>query len=213
VEIVYGTQNVAKYDSMKVLFKSLEDEYGLNLLSLNELDFSFPEVDETGANTLDNARLKAYAYYDIIKKPVFSIDSGLYLNDLPDKLQPGLMVRRINGKRLNDEEMVDYYSKLAVSQGGKIAGRYRNGICFVLGDGKVFEYAGEDIASELFYITPKPHEKSVEGFPIDRLSVHIESNQYYYDREFEKEEAWNTEKGLLKFFRAVFDTIKQGELA
>ena len=38
---------------------------------------------------LENARQKALAYYRICGQPVFSQDSGLYIEGLPKERQPG----------------------------------------------------------------------------------------------------------------------------
>ena len=35
-----------------------------------------------------------------------SMDDGLYIENIPEELQPGLFVRRVNGKELNNEEMI-----------------------------------------------------------------------------------------------------------
>ena len=47
----------------------------------------------------------------------FSMDDNLYLEGIPKEKQPGMYVRRVNGKRLTDEEMIEYYSKLAHDYG------------------------------------------------------------------------------------------------
>ena len=55
---------------------------------------------------IENARIKALAYYAALKRPVFTCDSGLYIDGLADSEQPGVHVRMVNGKRLTDDEMV-----------------------------------------------------------------------------------------------------------
>ncbi len=47
--------------------------------------------------------------------PTIGMDDTLYLEGVPDELQPGLFVRRVNGKALNDEEMIEYYTYLLKS--------------------------------------------------------------------------------------------------
>ena len=37
------------------------------------------------------------------------------------------------------------------------------------------------IATEPFILVSEPHPKSVEGFPLDSLSVDIATGEYYYD--------------------------------
>lgn len=40
--------------------------------------------------------------------PVFASDSGLYIEGIEAERQPGVHVRRVGGKELTDEEMIDY---------------------------------------------------------------------------------------------------------
>lgn len=205
MQIIYGTKNVGKLKSMRECLSVLED---VSITGLSEIGGDFPDVEEDGIDPLSNARKKALAYFDILKKPVFSVDSGLYFDNLSADLQPGLDVRRVNGKRLTDDEMIAYYSDLARAHGGGLVGRYRNGICLVAGENRVFEHMGDDIATEKFRLVSKPHKKREEGFPIDSLSVHIESGEYYFDRPAEKEAAWHIEKGFLKFFTAAIQAMR-----
>ena len=40
------------------------------------------------------------------------MDDTLYIEGVPKDLQPGLFVRRVNGKSLTDEEMIEHYTNL-----------------------------------------------------------------------------------------------------
>jgi len=62
------------------------------------------------------------------------------------------------------------------------------------------EYMGEDIASDPFLLVAKPHEKRREGFPLDSLSVHIESGKYYYDFDDYFEKYSEIDDGFRVFF-------------
>lgn len=59
-----------------------------------------------------------------LKCRFFSCDSGLYFDELDEKEQPGLYVRRVGGKELTDDEMIAYYAALARRHGEKITGQY-----------------------------------------------------------------------------------------
>ena len=37
--------------------------------------------------------------------------------------------------------------------------------------------------AKAFYLVSEPHPKRVEGYPLDSLSIHIGSGEYYYDRD------------------------------
>ena len=103
IRLLYGTGNPAKLDSMR---RQLEGT-GIELLGLRDMPESPVNVDESGRSPLENARIKALTYYKQYGVPVFSCDSGLYIQQLPEELQPGTHVRNVNGKRLSDEEMTD----------------------------------------------------------------------------------------------------------
>jgi len=131
---------------------------------------------------------------------VFSCDSGLYIDGLPDRLQPGVHVRNVGGKRLSDDEMVEYYARLIIDIGGQTTARYRNGVCLVMGLDEAYNYDGDDIASSEFILVSKPHPKRVAGFPLDSLSVNIGSGQYFYDMDTDD----MLEKVWYEGFRAFF---------
>lgn len=42
--------------------------------------------------------LKSTAYYEAFRMPVFSCNSGLYFENVPDEVQPGVHVRNVDGK-------------------------------------------------------------------------------------------------------------------
>lgn len=78
MKILYGTKNPAKINSMKNMLKNLEIE----LISLNDINLEIGKIDESGNSPLENARIKAFSYYKVWKKPVFSCDSGLYIDGI-----------------------------------------------------------------------------------------------------------------------------------
>lgn len=177
MELIYGTTNIAKLTAMRNALAPL----GIKLIGLRELGINLPQIDESGKAPLDNARMKARAYWDILHLPVFSCDSGLYFAETPAALQPGVHVRNVGGKILSDNEMTAYYAALAERFGGKLTAQYLNAICLIMSDDEVFEHMGADISGEEFQLVSKPHERREEGFPLDPLSVHIKSGKYYND--------------------------------
>ena len=50
----------------------------------------------------------------------------------------GTPVRRIHGKYLTDDEMIDYYSNLA-RQYGDLKATYKNAICLAMDEGHIYE--------------------------------------------------------------------------
>ena len=204
MRILYGTGNPAKLSAMQRRLSSLDIE----IIGLKDLETDLPEVPEDGKTPLENARQKAYAYYAAFHIPVFSCDSGLYFDNVPDEIQPGVHVRTVNGKYLTDEEMIAYYTGLVQNYGDLIS-RYKNAICFVYDETHRFEAMRPSMESEPFLLTSKPHSSVMnKGFPIDSLSVDIKSGKYFYDLPGQNMDRVAVEDGFLQFFQEVLEQIK-----
>ena len=204
MKLLYGTGNLAKLSAMRNRLERL----GIELIGLNDLRAegkNIPKVIEDGNTPLENARLKAMAYYEAFQIPVFSCDSGLYFDNVPDEVQPGVHVRNVNGKYLSDEEMLDYYSGLVKTYGNLVA-RYKNAICFVMDDTHIYEAMEPSMESEKFILTDKPHSAiRKQGFPLDSISLDIKTKKYYYDLPENKLEQVAVEDGFLEFFKNVLN--------
>lgn len=224
MKILFGTGNQAKLSVMR----NRLDKLGIELIGLNDLKAEgkrSPEVAENGSTPLENARLKALAYYEVFQMPVFSCDSGLYfagscgadcvyekilrensetlLCEVPDEIQPGVHVRNVDGKCLSDEEMVSYYTELARKYGNLVA-EYRNAICFVMDKEHIYESMEPDLYSKKFIITDKPHSViRKKGFPLDSISIDMKTGKYYYDLTTDECRKFAVEDGVLKFFERV----------
>lgn len=200
--LLYGTGNQAKLSAMKSRLEKL----GIELIGLEDIRAQgklIPAVPENGSTPLENARLKALAYYKAFQMPVFSCDFGLYFDNVPDEIQPGIHVRNVNGKYLSDEEMIEYYTGLA-RQYGNLAARYRNAICLVLDEDHIYEAMEESMESERFILTDTPHSAvRKKGFPLDSMSIDIKTNQYFYDLPQENLDQLAVEDGFLLFFERV----------
>lgn len=143
--------------------------------------------------------------------PVFSCDSGLYFDELEEAYQPGTHVRRVNGKELTDEEMIEYYAALAKRNHNQLIGRYRNAICFIYDDVNIFVSMDESLETESFMLVSVPHEKRVDGFPLDSLAVDIGSGEYYYDLVNCSVARFAMEQGVQNFFRKCLSEINAGK--
>lgn len=218
MQLIYGTGNPAKLNSMRKRLQTVWPQ--LELLGLQDLQQEVPEAPECGSSPLENAREKALCYYHTLGCPVFSCDSGLYLEGLPEELQPGVHVRNQGGKRMTDEEMIDYYGGL-VKKYGPIQAQYRNAICLVLDEEEIYEAEVQDAIP--FLLTDKPHPRRKEGFPLDSISLEITTGKYFYDLTAEekqqikqKQEEKDTgeldvlavQDEFVQFFQRVFEERK-----
>ncbi len=207
MKLLFGTGNQAKLSVMRSRLETI----GIELIGLNDLRAEgkdIPEVMESGSTPLENARLKAEAYYKAFGMPVFSCDSGLYFDNVPDEIQPGVHVRNVNGRCLSDDEMVEYYSGLARQYGDLIAS-YKNAICFIIDENRIYESMDDSMASEKFILTDKPHGAiRKKGFPLDCMSVDIKTNKYYYDLSDDELEQFAVEDGVLRFFEKIIKELQ-----
>ncbi|MBR2290562.1 MAG: hypothetical protein IJ867_08350 [Clostridia bacterium] len=192
-QILFATGNPAK---AKRFSKGLADK-GIEVLTLKDLELEI-EVEENGKNAIENASIKARAYANATNIPVFAMDDNLYLENVPEEKQPGMYVRRVNGKRLSDEEMIEHYTGLVKEYGtdGKLTCRWVYGMA-VIADGKESTYTW---SKEDFYMVEKRADKIREGYPLDTISVSKKLNKYFTDiTEEDKQKTQSDESDVVEF--------------
>ena len=171
-EILFATGNKSK---AKRFTKGLVAN-DIKVLTLEDVNINI-EVEENGTTAIENALIKARAYAKETNLPVFAMDDTLYLENVPEDKQPGMYVRRVNGKRLTDEEMIEYYSNLAKEYGtnGLITGRWIYGMALI-SNGHEYTYTW---SKENFYITSTPSNIINPGYPLNTISINIKLNKYF----------------------------------
>lgn len=174
MKVLFATGNESK---AKRFSKGLL-EHDIEVITLKEIGQEL-DIDENGKDAIENALIKARAYSNIVDMPVFAMDDNLYLENVPDDKQPGMYVRRINGKRLNDEEMLSHYIGLVKDYGtdGKLTCRWVYGIA-VICDDKEYTYTW---SKEDFYMVKTPSDKVNPGYPLNSISVNKKLNKYFTD--------------------------------
>lgn len=203
ISLIYGTTNQAKLTHMQKVLELLP----IRIEGIDDYVNNLPAVDEEGKDPLANAVLKAKTYFSILRKPVFSCDSGLFIEGLEPTKQPGTHVRRVGNKSLTDEEMTGYYSSLAAFMGGQCIAGYRNAICLMISEEVMLTSMDQSLWGEEFIISSTPHPKREKGFPLDCLSIHIESGKYYYDMESFRSSS--VAPGFQRFFSEALPVLKQ----
>lgn len=176
-KILIGTTNPAKVGR----FEALLADYDVEFCTLKDLGIT-EEPEEQGSTPEENAILKA-AFYGKYFDAVICNDSGLYFDGLPmdDSRQPGLNVRTPNGgPRLDDEEMLQYYTRLVRSLGGKVLAYYLDGVA-VYNHGTISSFMenSEATRSSAFYMVDKPARERHEGWPLDSISLNRNTLTYF----------------------------------
>ncbi len=126
-KIVVATRNPAKKERFKRLLGKIAEE----ALSLEDFNF-VGKPEESGGNAEENAKIKALYYFKNLNLPVFSEDESLFVDFLPAEQQPGVFVRRVNGKELSDQELLSYWkSIISKVPKEKRSGRWHIAYCLV----------------------------------------------------------------------------------
>lgn len=173
-KVLFATENASKAKR----FKDKLLKNNIEIITINDLAEKI-SVEENGKDAIENALIKARAYSKIENIPVFAMDDNLYIDEVPEEKQPGMYVRRVNGKRLSDDEMIEYYSSLAHEYGkeGKLTCRWVYGIA-VINNGIESTYTWN---KEDFYIVDCPSNKINPGYPLNTISVNKKLNKYFTD--------------------------------
>ena len=187
-KVLFATENESKCKR----FKNELLKNNIEIITINDIDKKI-DIDENGQNAIENALIKARAYTSVCDIPVFAMDDNLYIDNIPNDKQPGMYVRRVNGKRLTDEEMIEYYSNLAhvYGENGKLACRWVYGMAIINnGHECTYTWSRED-----FYIVDKPSNKINPGYPLNTISINKKLNKYFTDiteddkKKFEEDES------------------------
>ena len=170
-QLIIGTKNQAKVNQIKGALSS----FNVEIIGL-PTNTDLPEVIEDKATAKENARKKAIFYSQFLNKTVLSMDNALYIKGLnPDK-QPGINVRRINGRtdRPSDKELLNYYQKILKPLGNRINGHWEFAICLAHPNGQFKETT--IISPRIF--TNQKSKKITKGYPLESLQIDPKTNKY-----------------------------------
>lgn len=192
-KILFATENQSKAKR----FKNGLLKNDIEIITINDLGKKV-NIEENGNNAIENALIKARAYANVYNYPVLAMDDNLYIEGIPEDKQPGMYVRRVNGKRLNDEEMIEHYTNLAKTYGknGKLTCRWVYGMALI-NNGKEFTYTW---SKEDFYIVDKPSNRIDVGYPLNTISINKKLNKYFTDlTEEDKKQIQEDESNVIEF--------------
>ncbi len=172
IKLLYATNNNSKVYNMK---RRLANQ-PIEIIQLKELGIKI-NVNEDGKSAVENAIKKAQAYYERTKIPTIAGDSSLFIDGIPNDSQPGLFVRRVNGKVLSDDEMIEYYTKLIESIGGESTGYYVTGLALITDHGLFTT----EISEDKFILSSTTSNNNHRGNPLDVMTIDPVSQKFYTD--------------------------------
>ncbi|MCD7917719.1 MAG: hypothetical protein LUF84_04565 [Clostridiales bacterium] len=120
---------------------------------------------------------------------------------MDDSRQPGLHVRSPQGVRLDDEGMIDYYSGLIRSLGGKVSAHYVDGYG-VSCRGTLSSFMERDSSPRggAFYMVAQPAPVRHPGWPLDSLSLNRRTGAYFVEEDSRQGDA-EAEQSFLEDYR------------
>ena len=169
MKVLIATKNEGKIKKYSTMLSVLGIEYK----TLNDFDNNI-NVEEHGNTPKENSIIKAKAYYQAFNMPVLVDDCGLILDKLPTEKQPGVFVRRHNGRVLTDEEMIQMYSKEIEDIGGETTGGFVIAITIIDKEGNV--HTNEKKHDRLF--VSKPCKEKTPGYPMNSLIYNKQTGKY-----------------------------------
>ena len=174
-KVLFATKNKSKVNRFRE--KLLEND--IELISLSDINLDI-DVNENGKTAIENALIKARTYFKETHIPTMGMDDNLYLEGVPEGKQPGLFVRRVNGKTLTDEEMIKHYISLVNEYGkdGKLECKYIYGLAIINSNGKENTYTW---SKDNFYMVNTPSNTINEGYPLNSISKYKGLDKYFTD--------------------------------
>lgn len=193
-QIIFATNNPTK---AKRFSKGLLEKE-INVISLRDIGIKI-NIKEDGKDVAENALKKARECHDVTGKIAIGMDDSLYLENVPEDEQPGLFVRRVDGKVLEDDEMIEHYISLVKKYGkrGKLNAKWIYGLAVVNEDGEESTYTW---TKKGFYLVDKPSRKVNPGYPLNSISKYEWNNKYFTDiTEKDKEKMSDNEDDVIEF--------------
>lgn len=193
MKVLFATTNPAK---VKKYAEKLKKK-NIEVITIKDLGINL-HVEETGKDAIENAYIKAKTYYDETGITTIGMDNNLFIEELPDEKQPGTHVRRVNGKELTDEEMIEHYTNLVKEYGGRLTAKWVYGMVLYNGKEKK-EYSW---SKSNFYFVDKPSEKRNPGYPLDSITIMPEYNKYFVeltDEDKKKDTSKNNKDDVIEF--------------
>lgn len=188
--VVVASGNPGKVERYGRLLRTIAKEViGLETFS------SINKPEETGMTAEENAEIKASFYAKKTGIPAFSIDESLFVDFLPEDKQPGVFVRRIDGKDdATDEELLSYWENIIKDvPEAERTGNWHIAYCLAYPDGKCTIVAKDH---PLVFFYPSSNIK-IPGWPMSSLEGPARFNKPHSELTSEERQVHEKETDLI----------------
>lgn len=198
MKILLATNNKAKIERFKRLIKTIDSN--IELFSPSELGIEIINTKETGKTIMENAELKARSYLGKVDMPIFSNDTGFYVEgegliDAPKrKALEGLDENNLTEEEIS-KKLLKFWKGIASKYGGKVDAAWIEAFVLLYPDGNIDKSESRReiiLTNQEFGI---PHI----NFPVRAL---------YYSKITNKPAVLHTEEDQIIELKPVIDAIK-----
>lgn len=201
MKVLIATTNLGKVQ----IYKQAFDELGIEVCSLNDLKLNI-DVEENGSTVIENAIIKARAYHQTTGLAVLANDSGLIIDKFAKEDQPGLLVRRYNGKELTDEQLLNVYIEKLNQVGGESSGHYNVGLAIIDTNGKLHT---KEFKPQRYFVN-KPSKILIKGIPLSSLCYDFKTKKYLSEMTPKERNEYEGKEfsGQIDFIKSCFTKNK-----
>lgn len=170
MKVIFGTTNKRKVEDLQNISNRLN--LGLEILSMDDINWNLGEIEESGNTIEENSLIKAISIYNFCKAnflsyPIITDDAGLFCEALNG--EPGIYTARYADDELSKNNNLPKYQcvvKLLRNLEGidNRAASYRCCVTCMMPDGTYFQEFGESkgtIAEEIIGELKRPYFYSV----------------------------------------------------
>lgn len=167
-QLFYATRNKSKIENMEYRLRDLD----IKLITPYDLDI-YLDINENGKTVIENALIKAKEYFKKTNIPTIAGDSALFVEKF--NKQPGLFVKRVNGKQLDDDKLEKYYIQELEKVGGQSKAFYITGLVII----KNNEEYVKEIKEKGFIFKADRYKGEKSNDPLARLEYDEDINKYF----------------------------------
>ena len=195
LKLLLGTTNPVKIEIVRAAV-----DWPLELLRLADLNLTI-EVPETGQTTLENAKIKALAYFERTNLPTLAIDGGLWVEKFSADQQPGVRVKRPAGgaENASDEAVLEFYIRELQKVGGESLCTWEGSLALVIPGGRLFS----STFSFQTLLTTKVRGKALPGVALAPITLDPATGKYH------AELAWDERPDVLWIRRFLRSHLEQ----
>ena len=123
MKIFLATTNQGKIERFRKLLRQVDKD--IEIFSPADLNIEIINVEENGKTLAENARLKAYAYFDKVDMPILANDTGFFVEgegfvDAPKRKVLGEIEENTLSKEEISKMLLNFWKGIATKHGGKV---------------------------------------------------------------------------------------------